>query len=123
MARPLRIEFAGALYHVTSSGDGQEDIYLDDTDRKMYLEVLADVQHCYNWIIHTYCLTNLSEVPSSQKRQVAKPLTYYEKKYKDRNTAISKTYESGGYSLKEIGDYYNLHYSWVSRIVKANNKT
>jgi hypothetical protein len=67
--------------------------------------------------------TNLSEVPSSQKRQVAKPLTYYEKKYKDRNTAISKTYESGGYSLKEIVDYYNLHYSWVSRIAKAKNKT
>lgn len=37
MARPLRIEFAGALYHVTSRGDGQEDIYLDDTDREIYL--------------------------------------------------------------------------------------
>ena len=43
MARPLRIEFAGALYHVTSRGDGQEDIYLDDIDRGIYLEVLADV--------------------------------------------------------------------------------
>jgi len=280
MARPLRIEFAGALYHVTSRGDGQEAIYLDDTDRGLYLEVLADVQHRFNWTIHAYCLmtnhyhllvetpdsnlakgmrhlngvytqrfnrrhkrvghvfqgrykailvqkenyllelsryivlnpvraqmvrsakdwpwssyrataglvdtdkwlttdwllaafsnkkreaikqyrtfvsegrnqpkpwvnlrnqiylgddafvdemqckispdTNLSEVPSSQKRQVAKSLAYYEKKYSDRNTAISKTYESGGYSLKEIGDYYNLHYSRVSRIVKAINKT
>lgn len=66
--------------------------------------------------------TNLSEVPSSQKRQVAKSLAYYEKN-NDRNTAISKTYESGGYSLKDIGDYYNLHYSRISRIVKANDKT
>jgi hypothetical protein len=64
----------------------------------------------------------LNEVPSSQKRQVAKPLTCGEKKYKDRNTAISKTYESGGYSLKDIGGYYNLHYSWVSWLGKAKNK-
>ena len=34
MSRPLRIEFAGALYHVTSRGDGQKDIYLDDQDRR-----------------------------------------------------------------------------------------
>lgn len=54
MARPLRIEFAGALYLVTSRGDGQEDIYLDDIDRDIYLEVLADVQHRFNWTIHAY---------------------------------------------------------------------
>lgn len=34
MARPLRLQLAGALYHVTSRGDGQEDIYLSDTDRE-----------------------------------------------------------------------------------------
>jgi len=32
MARPLRVEFAEALYHVTLRGDGQEDIYLDNID-------------------------------------------------------------------------------------------
>ena len=37
MARPLRIEFSGALYHVTSRGDGREDIYLDEEDRELYL--------------------------------------------------------------------------------------
>jgi REP element-mobilizing transposase RayT len=73
MARPLRIEFAGALYHVTSRGDGQEDIYLDDTDRDIYLEVLADVQHRFNWTIHAYCLMSnhyhlLIETPDSDKR-------------------------------------------------------
>jgi putative transposase len=34
-----------------------------------------------------------------------------------------KAYESGGYSMKTIGEYFKLHYSRVSRIVKANNKT
>ena len=43
MSRPLRIEFAGALYHVTSRGDGKEDIFLDDNDREMFLDVLAEV--------------------------------------------------------------------------------
>ncbi len=66
---------------------------------------------------------DLSEIPSSQKRKVAKPLACYEKKYRDRNTAITKAYESGGYSLKEIGDCYHLHYSRVSRIIKAKDKT
>lgn len=56
MARPLRIEFSGALYHVTSRGDGREDIYLDDTDRQCFLDVLAQVCERYNWVIHAYCL-------------------------------------------------------------------
>ncbi len=43
MARPLRLEFAGALYHVTSRGDRREDIYLDDEDRERWLEVLGEV--------------------------------------------------------------------------------
>ncbi len=48
MSRPLRIEFAGALYHVTSRGDGQEDIFLDDSDRELFLEVLAEVSERFN---------------------------------------------------------------------------
>ena len=56
MSRPLRIEFAGALYHVTSRGDGQEDIYLDDRDRELFLEVLGEVSEQFNWTPHAYCL-------------------------------------------------------------------
>jgi putative transposase len=41
MARPLRIEFAGALYHVTSRGDGREPIYAVDQNRQVWLEVLG----------------------------------------------------------------------------------
>lgn len=66
---------------------------------------------------------NLSEIPSSKKRQMAKPLTYCEKEYSDKDRAIFKAYESGGYSMKAIGDHCVLHYSRVSRIVKANGKT
>ena len=56
MSRPLRIEFPGAYYHVTSRGDGRENIYLDDIDRQQFLEVLSEVIERFNWICHAYCL-------------------------------------------------------------------
>jgi len=43
MTRPLRIELAGGLYHVTSRGDRREDIYLDDPDRRAWLTILGEV--------------------------------------------------------------------------------
>jgi REP element-mobilizing transposase RayT len=283
MARPLRLEFRGALYHVTSRGDGQEEIFRDDEDREKCLEVLAHTVQRFNWRVHAYCLMgnhyhlltetpdgnlspgmrhfngvytqrfnrrhgrvghvfqgrykgilvqkdsyllelaryivlnpiraqmvrrvqdwpwssyratagltevpdwlettwilsafgqrqsqaqqryrafvaegknrpspwgqlknqiylgseafvdnlqsrlsadqDLSEIPAGQRRPVAKPLDYYARKYRDRNEAIVMAYESGGYSLKAIGEHFGLHYSWVSRIVavrEANSKT
>ncbi|MGS2723489.1 REP-associated tyrosine transposase [Porticoccus sp. GXU_MW_L64] len=281
MARPLRLEFAGALYHVTSRGDRREDIYESNEDRALFLEILGDVCSQYNWVCHAYCLMSnhyhllietpdanlsggmrqlngvytqgfnrnhgrtghvyqgrykailvdknsyllevaryivlnpvragmvrsakewpwssyratagqanapnwlqvnwllaafgnkkavgiasyktfvregkgqprlweqvknqvflgdekfvedmqqridenaeLSEIPSSQRRAVAKPLSYYESQTNDRNDAICRAYDSGGYSMKEVGDHFGLHYSRISRIVKkAKSKT
>lgn len=277
MARPLRIEFAGALYHVTSRGDRREDIYLDDEDREVWLEVLGGVCSRYNWVCHAYSLmgnhyhilietpeSNLSlgmrqlngvytqqfnkrhnrvghvfqgrfkgilvdkesyllelaryivlnpvrarmvrnsqqwrwssyratagmepirpwlkvdwllsgfarrrktacehyqrfveegksqpspweklknqvflgddafvermqalidadktldEVPSSQRRPLAKPLAHYEKTSRSRNEAIWEAWLSGGYTMKEIAEYFCLHYSSVSKIIKTN---
>jgi len=56
MARPLRLELPGALYHVTSRGNGRESIYSDDRDRKTFLQTLDDVYCRYHWLIHAYCL-------------------------------------------------------------------
>jgi len=56
MARPLRIEYEGAVYHVTSRGNAREDIYLCDEDREMFLEVLAYVVEQFDWACHAYCL-------------------------------------------------------------------
>jgi len=55
MARPLRIEFAGGLYHVTSRGDGRENIYLGEEDRDLWLDVLGHVCERFNWVSHAYC--------------------------------------------------------------------
>ena len=56
MARPLRIEFPGALYHVTSRGDRREAIFEDDKDRLIFLHTLAEVVERFNWLCHAYCL-------------------------------------------------------------------
>lgn len=59
MARPLRIEFAGGLYHVTSRGDRREAIYHDDEDRQTWLSLLGEVCDRFNWRCHAYCqMTN-----------------------------------------------------------------
>ena len=59
MARPLRLELAGGLYHVTSRGDGQEDIYLSDADREVWLAALGQVCKRFNWVCHAWCqMTN-----------------------------------------------------------------
>ena len=278
MSRPLRIEYAGALYHVTSRGDGQKDIYLDDKDRRDFLSVLTGVCERFNWTIHAYCLMDnhyhllietpdgnlshgmrqlngvytqqfnrnhnrvghvyqgrykaiivqkdsyllelsryivlnpirarmvrsvkdwpwssyratcgtvggyswlstdwllssfakrrktaierykefvfqgknqpspwgklknqvflgdeyfveemrckqnlekdLDEIPRAQRRKVSKPLTYYSEKYKPRNAGIIKAYQSGGYSMKEVGEHFGLHYSRVSRLLKNSS--
>jgi len=56
MARPLRIEFAGALYHVTARGNAREDIYRDDANRQQFLMLLQNTVNRYDWYCHAYCL-------------------------------------------------------------------
>ncbi len=68
MGRPLRLEFSGVLYHVTSRGDRQENIYESDDDRVKFLDIFGEVCKSYR--------------------------------------------------MKEIGEYFGLSYSMVSRILK-----
>jgi REP element-mobilizing transposase RayT len=279
MARPIRIEFSGAVYHVTSRVDRQEDIYDSDDDRNLFLKILGEVCERFNWECHCYCLMSnhyhllirtpdanlsqgmrqlngvytqasnraknrvghvfqgrykaimvekqnylvelcryivlnpvrarmvraakdwpwssyratigqvsspswlttewmlasfnkkkgyaingykkfvsegkcqpspwsmlknqvylgddefveklnllidknkvLDEVPSSQRRIVAKPISFYENKANSRNGAIISAYKSGEYSLKVIGEYFDLHYLKISGIIN-NHKS
>lgn len=70
MARPLRLEFLGALHQVTARGDGQEHPYVADADRRLFLDVLGSVARRFHWMIHACCLmTNhyhlLAETPDA----------------------------------------------------------
>ena len=56
MARPLRIEYAGALYHITSRGNARQAIYRNDEDRKNFLTLLNKTCERFKWYCHAYCL-------------------------------------------------------------------
>lgn len=56
MSRPLRIEFPGAVYHVTSRGDRREPIYRDDEDRETHLAIIAQAMGRFDAQVLAYCL-------------------------------------------------------------------
>ncbi|MFV2081836.1 MAG: transposase [bacterium] len=56
MGHPVRFEFPGAVYHIYSRGNRKEKIYLDNDDRKLFLEIFSKISERYSWICHAYCL-------------------------------------------------------------------
>jgi REP element-mobilizing transposase RayT len=56
MPRPLRGEFAGAIYHPMSRGNHREAIFLDDEDRQTFLRTLGEACQRTGWQVHAYCL-------------------------------------------------------------------
>ena len=83
----------------------RKQIYLGDQQFIDNMQRLIDEGH------------ELSEFPSAQRKPVHDTLDNYLASSQDRETAICKAYQSGGYTLKELGDYFTLHYSTVSGIV------
>lgn len=75
MARPLRITYPGAFYHVTSRGNEQKSVYKSIRDREKFLEYLESATERYNAIIHAYCLMDnhyhlLLETPSGNLSKI-----------------------------------------------------
>jgi REP element-mobilizing transposase RayT len=58
MPRQLRIEHAGAIYHVMNRGDRREPIFEDDFDRKRFMATLDEACRKTEWQVHAYCLMN-----------------------------------------------------------------
>ena len=56
MARPLRVEYPGAYYHVINRGNNQEKIFKNDRDREKFLQYLEIARERFSIIFHTYCL-------------------------------------------------------------------
>ena len=99
MSRALRIEYAGALYHVTSRGDRREDIYEDDVDRQAFMELLEDVCNSYNWDCHAYCLMSnhyhlLLETPDANLSKGMRQLNgVYSQKYNVRHKKVGHVFQ------------------------------
>lgn len=75
MARPLRIQYPGAWYHVTSRGNERKAVFWNDTDRKKFLSYLQSAHERYGAIIHCFCLLSnhyhlLLETPRGNLSQI-----------------------------------------------------
>jgi len=79
MPRSVRIEYAGAVYHVMCRGDRREAIFHDDDDRRMMLQTLGEVCGRTGFAVHSYVLmTNhyhlLIETPEPNQREKGSPM-------------------------------------------------
>jgi len=75
MARPLRIQYPGAHYHVTSRGNERKDIFKSRRDREKFLDYLQSATQRYGARIHCYCLMSnhyhlIMETPEGNLSQV-----------------------------------------------------
>src|SRR5215471_2662301 len=58
MARKLRVQYPGAIYHLMNRGDRREPIFLDDDDRHLFLKTLAEACEKTDWQLQAWCLMN-----------------------------------------------------------------
>lgn len=101
MARPLRLELAGALHHVTARGDGRAAIFWADGDRQVFLGSDAFVESSQAKISSRL---DLREVPQARRRPVPRPLHGDDQAHADRDQAIAAAYASGDYTMQQSGD-------------------
>jgi len=56
MARPLRLSFENAFYHITARGHRKEKIFCDDKDKKSFIRKLSEALLKYTITCYAYCL-------------------------------------------------------------------
>jgi len=123
MARPLRIQYDGAVYHVTSRGNARKAIFQDDKDRELFLGTLYRVNKRYNWLCHAYCLMNnhyhlIIETPDGNLSQGMRQLNgVYTQTYNTRHRRVGHILQ-GRY--KAILIQKDSHLLEVSRYVVLN---
>ena len=123
MARPLRITFPGAFYHVTSRGNEQKTIFRSKRDREKFLEYLQSATERYNALIHTFCLMGnhyhlLLETPSANLPQIMRHINGAYTAYFNAKRARSGHLFQGRYKAilvdkdsyaKELSRYIHLN--------------
>jgi REP element-mobilizing transposase RayT len=123
MARPLRLEFSGALYHVTSRGDRREDIFLCDDDRLDWLDVLGTVCDRFNWVVHSFCqMTNhfhlvLETVDGNLSKGMRQLNGLYTQRFNRRHSMVGHLFQGRYKAILVQKDPYLLE---LSRYVALN---
>src|SRR5947199_3621508 len=94
MPRPLRLEYPGALYHLTSRGNAKEEILRDNVDRDIFLKVLGSTVTHFGWVLYAYCLMGnhyhlLAETPAPNLSRGMRRLNgVYTQRFNRRHTRV-----------------------------------
>ncbi|HWY78111.1 MAG TPA: transposase, partial [Verrucomicrobiae bacterium] len=122
MSRSLRIEYAGAIYHVMGRGNQGRRIYADDGDRRMWLATLAEAWRRMGWRVHAYVLMDnhyhlLLETPEANLVSGMKWLqgTYtqrYNARHRKRGHLFQGRYR-GVVVAAEPGDYFQTVSTYI----------
>jgi putative transposase len=105
MARPLRILYKNAWYHVMNRGLSREDIFLDDKHRQMFLHVLAEVVEKFKVEIHAYCLMD-----NHYHLMIKTPLANLDKAMRHLNSVYTIRYNK---SVKSDGPIFRGRYKSI----------
>lgn len=123
MARPPRIEFAGAVYHVITRGNNRQQVFNDDRDRKTYLEKLSHYCETKEVKLLCYCLQSnhvhlLVETPKGNLSKFMQPLqTSYTVYFNRRHRRSGHVFEQRYKAFLVDRDNYLLQ---VSRYLHLN---
>jgi putative transposase len=125
MARKLRIQYPGAIYHTMNRGDRREAIFDDDHDRQRFLETLAEACLKTSWQLHAYCLmtnhfhlvieTPLPNLVEGMKWFLGTYTSRFNRRHKEFGHLFSGRYKalivdgSGNGYLKTACDYVHLN--------------
>ena len=125
MARKLRIQYPGAIYHVMNRGDRREDIFEDDQDRLRFLETLGEACEKTGFQIHAYCLmrnhfhlvveTPQANLVAGMKWFLGTYTSRYNRRHQEFGHLFSGRYKalivegSGNGYLKTVCDYVHLN--------------
>lgn len=123
MSRPLRIEYPGAFYHVTSRGNARAAIFLDDDDRTAFLNVLSEVIRHSGWLCHAYCLMDnhyhlLIETPNGNLARGMRQLNgIYTQRFNRRHNRVGHIFQGRYKAIIVERDNYLLE---LSRYIVLN---
>ena len=99
-----------------AEGVGQESVW-NDLNRQVFL---GDDQFVTRMQQKVKGLSDDVNIPKSQRRPPAPPLTAFAKKHSSRNQAIIAAYASGEYSYQQLAEFFGLHFTTVGKIVRAS---
>jgi len=125
MARPLRIEYEGAAYHVMARGNHGKAIFADDLDRRVWLATLAEASEKTGWRIHAYVLMNnhyhlLLETPEGNLVAGMKWLQgTYTQRYNGRHSVFGHLFQ-GRYKALVVDGEAGNHFGVVSTYIHLN---